>query len=136
MTKRPTSQGGMALVETLVASAVLGIGMMGAVQLAVQSMQTATDTRERITAHGLALDVMECHQSGRTSCPMSDQVELQTLYTRTASLVPRAGLALVDITVTVEWTGAARNGTAGNPAQLVLRSSRATVPLWLGVSLP
>lgn len=136
MTGRPTSQGGMALVETLVASAVLGIGMMGAVQLAVQSMQTATDTRQRITAHSLALDMMECHQSGRSGCPISDEMDLETRYTRTASLAPRPGMALVDITVTIQWTGTARNGAASNLAQLILRSSRATVPLWVGVSLP
>jgi Tfp pilus assembly protein PilV len=126
----------MALIETLVASAVLGIGMAGAVQLAVQSLQTATDTRQRITAHGLALDLMECHQSGRTGCPMNDQVTLQTPYTRTVSLVPRPGLALMDLTVTVQWSGAARSGATGDTPQLVLRSSRATVPLWVGVSLP
>lgn len=129
-------QAGMAMIEALVASLVLGIGMMGAVQLTLQGLYTAADTRQRITAHGLALDAMECHQSGRTGCPLNDQITAQTDFTRTVTLTPRAGLALTDITVTVQWTSAARSGTTSNATQLVLRSSRASVPLWLGVSLP
>jgi len=129
-------QAGMAMIEALVASLVLGIGMMGAVQLTLQGLHTAADTHQRITAHGLALDAMECHQSARTGCPLNDQITAQTVFTRTVTLTPRAGLALTDITVTVQWTSAARSGTASNATQLVLHSSRASVALWLGVSLP
>lgn len=137
MTPRPTAQGGMALIEALVSSAVLGVGMMGAVQLATHGLQTATDTRQRMVAHDLALDAMDCHQSLRSPCPMSDQTTLQGhAYSRKIELHPGAGLGLVDITVTVEWTGAARAAAAGHNSTLVLRSSRASVPVWVGVSLP
>ena len=136
MSSATKPQAGMAMIEAMVASLVLGIGMMGAVQLTLQGLHTAADTRQRITAHGLALDVMECHQSARTGCPLNDQITAQTVFTRTVTLTPRAGLTLTDITVTVQWTSAARSGTASNATQLVLRSSRASVPLWLGVSLP
>ncbi len=129
-------QAGMAMIEAMVASLVLGIGMMGAVQLTLQGSYTAADTRERITAHGLALDAMECHLSTQMGCPLNDQVMAQTLFTRTVQLTPRAGLALIDISVTVRWTSMARSGTASNEQQLVLRSSRSSVPLWVGVSLP
>lgn len=129
-------QAGVAMIEALVASLVLGIGMMGAVQLTLQGSYTAADTRERITAHGLALDAMECHLSTPVGCPLNDQVTAQTLFTRTVQLTPRAGLALIDISVTVRWTSMARSGTASNEQQLVLRSSRSSVPLWVGVSLP
>ncbi len=129
-------QAGLAMIEALIASLVLGIGMMGAIQLTLQGLYTAADTRQRITAHGLALDAMECHQSARTGCPLNDQITAQTVFTRTVTLMPRAGLALTDITVSVQWTSAARSGAASNDSQLVLRSSRTSVPLWLGVSLP
>lgn len=133
---QPT-QTGMAMVEALVASAVLGVGMLGAVQLATQGLQTATDTRQRLLAHGLAVDAMECHQAQRVDCPMNDQTTAQaSTFKRRTELTPQAGVGLVDITVTVEWPGAARAGSAGVPSQLVLRSSRATVPIWVGVSLP
>ncbi len=140
MTPHKAAQGGMALIEALVSSAVLGVGMMGAVQLATQGLQTATDTRQRITAHGLALDAMDCHQSQRLDCPINDQTAIQGhAYTRKIALNPSAGPGLVDITVTVHWQSAARTGTTGttgNDSTLVLRSSRASVPIWVGVSLP
>lgn len=135
--KTKPSQTGMAMVEALVASAVLGVGMMGAVQLATQGLQTATDTRQRLLAHSLAMDAMDCHQSLRPNCPVNDQTTAQaTPFTRRVELTPRASASLTDITVTVQWPGAARAGTAGTPSQLVLRSSRAAVPIWVGVSLP
>lgn len=137
MTRAKPSQTGMAMVEALVASAVLGVGMLGAVQLATQGLQTATDTRQRLMAHSLAMDAMDCHQAQRADCPMNDQTTLQArTFTRRVELTPRDGVSLVDITVTVQWPGAARAGSAGSPSQLVLRSSRAAVPIWVGVSLP
>ena len=75
----PIQQNGMALIEALVASAVLGVGMLGAVQLTAQGLQTATDTRQRLLAHGLALDAMECHQASRADCPMNDQTTEQAI---------------------------------------------------------
>lgn len=137
MTARHTAQEGMALIEALVSAAVLGVGMMGAVQLATQGLQTATDTRQRMAAHDLALNAMDCHQSWRTACPMNDQSTLQGhVYTRKIELNTSGSQGLVDITVTVQWTGAARTGATDNHNALVLRSSRASVPVWVGVSLP
>lgn len=125
------------MVEALVASAVMGVGMLGAVQLTAQGLQTATDIRQRLLAHGLALDAMECHQASRADCPMNDQTTEQTsTFKRKVELTPRTGLRLADITVTVQWPSAARAGSAGTSSQLVLRSSRAEVPIWVGVSLP
>jgi len=130
-------QRGMALIEALVSSAVLGVGMMGAVQLATQGLQTATDTRQRMTAHGLALDAMDCHQSLRTGCPMNDQTTIQgSAYTRKIELNPGGNLGLVDIAVTVQWSGVTRTSATDTSHALVLRSSRASVPIWVGVSLP
>ncbi|PUE24783.1 hypothetical protein [Limnohabitans sp. Jir72] len=138
MTHAKLPQTGMAMIEALVASAVLGVGMMGAAQLAIQGLQTATDTRQRLLAHGLAVNAMECHQTAlRADCPLNDQTTAQaSTFTRRVELTPQAGVSLVDITVTVQWPGAARAGSAGSPSQLVLRSSRAAVPIWVGVSLP
>ncbi|MGV0960526.1 MAG: type IV pilus modification PilV family protein [Limnohabitans sp.] len=137
MTARQAAQDGMALIEALVSSAVLGVGMMGAVQLASHGLQTATDIRQRMVAHDWALDAMDCHQSMRAACAMNDQSTLQGhAYTRKIELTPKGDQGLVDITVTVQWAGAARAGTAGNNNALVLRSSRASVPVWVGVSLP
>ena len=137
MTPHKAAQGGMALIEALVSSAVLGVEIIGPLKIKKKSLQTATDTRQRITAHGLALDAMDCHQSQRLDCPINDQTAIQGhAYTRKIALNPSAGPGLVDITVTVHWQSAARTGTTGNDSTLVLRSSRASVPIWVGVSLP
>ena len=137
MTQRKPPQKGLAMIEALVASAVLGIGMMGAVQMALQGLQTATDTRQRATAHGLALDAMDCHLSRRPACPMNDTITAQaSTFARQVELAPRGGSGLLDITVTVQWQSAARAGSAGKSNPLVLRSSRSDVPVWVGVSLP
>jgi hypothetical protein len=73
---------------------------------------------------------------------MDDTVTLHgSTYRRQSQLSPRAGLALMDITVTVQWPSAARaspngNSTVNTPGELVLRSSRTSVPVWVGVSSP
>lgn len=137
MTHTKPTQTGMVMIEALVASAILGVGMAGAVQLTTQGLHTAIDTRQRLLAHGLAMDAMECHQAQRPDCPMNDQTTTQTSnFSRRVELTPRAGLSLIDITITVQWPSAARADSAGTPSQLVLRSSRAAVPIWVGVSLP
>ena len=140
---------GMALIEALVASAVLGIGLTGATRLTLHTLQAAGDTRQQGVAHALGVDAMECHQSGRTLCVMKQEVTVQgTTYTLQSQLSQRVDLPLVDIEVQVQWPalGRAQSGQSGAAAlgtgatqsmgQLILYSSRDQVPTWLGVSLP
>jgi hypothetical protein len=140
---------GMALIEALVASAVMGIGLAGATRLTLHTLQTAGDTRQQGLANTLGVNAMECHQSGRALCVMDQAVTVQgTTYTLQSQLSPRADLALVDIEVRVQWptlgraqsdpnAGAALStGTGQGLGQLILYSSRDQVPIWLGVSLP
>ena len=135
---------GMALIEALVASAVLGIGLAGATRLALHALQTSSDTRQQTVAQTLGVNAMECLQSGRAQCEMNQEVTVQgTRYTLKSQLRPRADLALVDIEVHVQWPAVGRaqasgqNGaTAQQTGQLILHSSRDQVPAWVGVSLP
>lgn len=135
---------GMALIEALVAAAVLGMGLAGATRLTLHGMQTASHTRQHTVAQVLAVSAMECHQSGRSSCDMNQELMLQgTRYTLQSQLRPRAGLALVDIEVSVQWPvqglvpgAAGTEVTAQRIDQLVLQSSQDQVPAWVGVSLP
>lgn len=149
---RPTprcSSQGMALMEALVASAVLGMGLMAATRLTLYTLHTAHDTRQHTVALALALDLMDCHQSGRADCPLQTSTTVQgTTYSLQSQMQTRPGLALEDLQVRVQWPSAGpfgrqaigRMGSLG-PAQertgeLVLHSSRDAVPAWLGVSLP
>jgi Tfp pilus assembly protein PilV len=142
---------GMALIEALVASAVLGIGLAAATRLTLHTLHTASDTRQRTVALALALDAMDCHQSGRAGCALQASTTVQgTTFNLQSQVQTRPGLALEDLQVRVQWPsagpelGAAGGGFGGNlPGQaqprmgeLTLHSSRDAVPGWLGVSLP
>lgn len=140
---RANSQG-MALLEALVASAVLGIGLAGATRLSLHALQTASDTRHHTVATLLATEAMDCLQSGRSWCQMNQQTTVQgTLYTLSSQLRPRPGWVLEDIEVHVHWPIQGRAlaseqvaGAVQNRGQLRLHSSRDPVPAWLGVSSP
>ena len=111
-------------------------------QLAVNS-STSVNKGDRILVSG-KLRVRDWDNGERSGTSVEVEADSighdlswgNAVFTRTVTLSPRAGLALTDITVTVQWTSAARSGSASNATQLVLHSSRASVPLWLGVSLP
>lgn len=146
---------GMALIEALVASAVLGIGLAAATRLTLHTLHTASDTRQRTVALALALDAMDCHQSGRAGCALQVATPVQgTTYSLQVQLQTRPGLALEDLQVRVQWptSGPALGKVGGNlggglgagsagqaqprTGEIVVHSSRDAVPVWLGVSLP
>lgn len=145
--KPRNAQQGLALLEALVASAVLGIGLAGATRLTLHALQTASDTRQHSVATRLAADAMDCLQSGRFGCAVTPPITvLGTPYSITHQLRDRPGLALIDVTVQVQWPlkGRAHVGTSlGANSQapprtghLALHSSMDQVPAWLGVSSP
>ena len=138
---------GMALIEALVASAVLGIGLAAATRLTLHTLLTASETRQ----HTLALDAMDCLQSSRSGCSLQASTTVQgTTYRIQSQVQTRSGLALEDLQVRVQWPtvgpalGATGGGFGGNSTgqaqprmgELTLHSSRDAVPVWLGVSLP
>lgn len=154
-TKSKGTVQGMALIEALVASAVLGIGLAAATRLTLHALHTASDTRQNTVALALAQDAMDCHQSGRAGCALQTFTMVQgTSYSLQSQIQTRPGLALEDLQVRVQWPtvgpalgassgrfGAGSGGGTSGQAQprmgeLVLHSSRDAVPAWLGVSLP
>lgn len=126
-----TLQRGMALIEALVASAVLGIGLLGASQLTLRTLQLAAETRQRHVAQILAQEAMDCALSGQL-CTGPDSLELQgTRYTRQLLITPRSA-GLLDLQVTVQWRNA--NGTGGSDTtRLDVHTSRSSVPAWVGL---
>ncbi len=154
-TRTHCSAQGMALIEALVASAVLGMGLLAATRLTLHTLHTASDTRQRTVALALALDAMDCHQSSRAGCALQGSTTVQgTNYNLQVQVQTRPGLALEDLQVRVQWPtvapalGAVGGGLGGSSsagshgqtqprmAELSLHSSRDAVPVWLGVSLP
>jgi Tfp pilus assembly protein PilV len=142
----------MALIEALVASAVLGIGLAGATRLTMHALQTASDTRQHTVAHALAVNALECLHDGRADCALNASFTLQgTTYTVQSQRQPHANLAVVDVQVRVQWpvlgrrpagtpTSTESSGAADDTGQrlgdIVLTTRRDEVPSWVGVSLP
>lgn len=123
-------QQGMALIEALVASAVLGIGLLGATQLTLKALQTATDTRQRGVAQLLGQEAMDCALSG-TTCPAQDSTEVQGVrYTSQTRISPR-GNGVQDVQVTVQWASPQTVAGSTESARLVWHSSASPVPGWV-----
>jgi type IV pilus modification protein PilV len=75
MNPKQSQQQGMALVEALIASAILGIGLVGATQLTLKTLNTASQNRHQIVAQQLAHEAMDCL---RTSASRLAQVSAAT----------------------------------------------------------
>ena len=152
MTRTAPTQQGVALIEALIASAVLGIGLVGATQLTLRTLNTASENRQHTVAQHLAQEAMDClHVQARTAlalCPPKTLVQVQGVrYLREASSTPRGDGALTDLHVRVQWAAPGRPGRrsaaaadlqsqASSDQSIDWHSSTSALPGWLGVSSP
>jgi Tfp pilus assembly protein PilV len=141
--RRSAHQQGMALVEALIASAVLAIGLLGAAQLALKSQQTATENRQNAVGQMLALEAMDCLQAQvqahtpTAACPAQQSIVVQgTRYTRQAQTSPQG--QSTDLLVQVSWPTRRVGSVSSDHSdpQITWRSSVSTLPSWVGVSSP
>ena len=152
---RHADQNGMALIEALMASAVLAIGLMGSLQLTLKTLQKAHENRQNTVAQMLALEAMDCLHtylhSQVAACPVRQVVVVQSIrYTRESQISPHAAGRASDLTVRVSWpgqrsagasVGATAGGHNGSPnmlagPQITWHSSVSALPSWVGVSSP
>lgn len=131
----------MALVEALIASAVLAIGLLGAAQLALKSQQTATENRQNTVGQMLALEAMDCLRAQahkpNVACPAQHSIVVQgTRYTRQAQTSPQG--QTTDLLVQVSWSNRRVGGASSDHSdpQITWRSSVSNLPSWVGVSSP
>jgi len=145
MTNHAPAQRGMALIEALIAAAVLGIGLVGATQLTLKTLHMASASRHHTVAQHLAQEAMDClhAQANATLCPGQDDIQVQGVrYTRQTRSTPRGDGLVIDLQVSVEWvasgTIASNPGEPGNKprTRIEWHSSLSTVPVWVGVSSP
>jgi len=135
-------QRGLSLVEALVASAVLALGLTGAVRLGSQALQLGTESREQMQARLLAQNLLECQALPWPDCPTSSEQRLQgTLYRIEFARLPDPALPLDRLQVTVRWQGVlpaadTATGHASGESHLQLSRQVARVPRWVGVSSP
>ena len=124
----------MALVEALVATSLLGMGLLGATRLVVHALDAARQTRLQEHAQALAHDTLDCAMARATPCPPADAVTWQgvafTVELQTIPLQPHR----TDITIQVRWqTGTHRSAP---PGRLTVRTQVSDLPDWVGVSSP
>lgn len=152
MRPQATRQQGMALVEALIASAILGIGLVGATQLTLQSLNTASQTRQHTVAQQLAHEAMDCLRAlvsmpdpaNVIPCPADETLVIQAVsYTRQAQSTGAGTADVFDLHVRVSWPALGKKSPTDSPEQgsgtaslIEWHSSVSTLPTWLGVSLP
>ena len=136
----PHAQRGMALIEALIAAAILGIGLLGATQLTLQSLHLARENRQHTEAQHLAQEAMDCLRRSAALCPSEDVVAHQgVLYTRQSQSTFQGDAGSRDLRVRVSWTeGSAKQGIIPTPErqQLEWHSRVSALPDWVGVSSP
>ena len=136
------AQNGSVLIEVLVASALLGLGLAGASRLMLQTQAHSGLSLHTGVAMQLATDLMECLQSSPAVCALQDTVRVQGQdFSRQAQILPDATLPLSTVLVTVQWrTAGAPYGARGKLAsdalmqQVQLWGSASQIPVWIGVS--
>ena len=143
---RMTRARGLTLIEALVASAVLGLGVAAAITLAMHSLNASATSHRQTTALALANNAVECWRSGPALCPASADMSAGgdsqssnslngTTYTVHSLVTPTAYATLQAIEVTVRWqpasnpaAGADDNPMAPGSGQLVIRTRVSSVP--------
>ena len=122
---------GMALVEALVASALLAVGLLGATRLTTYALHAALQTRQNAQAHSLAVEALDCAVARLTPCPAATRRMLQGRdYTLTLTSTA-LDATLSDIQAQVQWTDA---GAQSQSIRLQTRLSAMPEPL--GLSSP
>jgi type IV pilus modification protein PilV len=147
VTRTAKRQQGMALIEALIASAVLGIGLVGATQLTLKTLNTARESRQHTVAQHLAQEAMDCLraqiQTGTSFCPAQESLQEQgVLYRRETLSTPRGDGMLHDLQVRVLWAAMGRpmdtGGGSGTTSENRIEWHSSASPLtgWVGVSSP
>lgn len=125
------TQRGMALVEALVASALLTLGVLGATRLTAHALHAALQTRQDMQAQALALDALDCAVARHVPCPAAAQHQQQGATFRLEMKRSPLDTTLDEVQVQVQWTDA-----SGKDRSLRLHTRASTMPEGLGLSSP
>ena len=128
---RHMRQGGMALVEALVASALLALGLLGATRLTTHALHAALQTREDVQGQVLALEALDCALARHSPCPAAAQHQQQGTTFRLEMTRTPLDAALETLQVHVQWTD-----TSGKNQSIRLQTRVSAMPDGLGLSSP
>lgn len=139
-------QSGMALIEALIASAILGIGLLGATQLTLRSLHLARENRQHTEAQHLAQEAMDCLRRPLAVCPSEEDITSQgVIFTRQSQSTFQGDGWSRDLRVRVSWaeenakpgkTPNHSNSATPPPQQIEWHSRASALPDWVGVSSP
>jgi type IV pilus modification protein PilV len=142
---------GFTLIEALVAAALLGLGMMGAISLTMHSLQALGSSQQQSTALTLAQNTIDCLRSGPARCTDSSALaspgqaqETQTwsgtVYQINSALSSTDLAHLQGLQVTVKWqpTGnsSPHNPMAPGSGQVALSSRLSSIPVFVQAAMP
>jgi len=140
------TEAGLSMTEALVASAVLALGLSGALRLGGQALQLGTETREQLQARQLAQNLLECHALPWPDCGLAPESTVNgTVYRAELERQPHPTLPLDRLQVSVRWQGVLPapglgpgllGEAASSEMKLQLWLDVARVPRWVGVSSP
>lgn len=121
----------MALVEALVASALLALGLLGATRLTTHALHAALQTREDVQGQVLALEALDCALARHSPCPAAAQRQQQGPTFRLEMTRTPLDATLEAIQVQVQWTD-----TSGKNQIIRLQTRVSAMPDGLGLSSP
>lgn len=122
---------GMAMVEALVASSLLALGLLGATRLTTHALHAALQTRQEVQALALAIEALDCAVARLTPCPAAVQHQQQGTRYRIALTRTPVDASLSEVQAQVQWSD-----TGGRDQSLRLQTRVSAMPDWLGLSLP
>lgn len=128
------TQGGMAMVEALIASALLGLGLLGATRLTLHALHLLRQSAQQTQAQSLARQALDCVSALPTAspCPLQERIERAGVTYDVRLQANAAGAALTEWQVSVQWPDA----RGGDPRRLVWRTRVSALGSRLGVSSP
>lgn len=127
---KTTAAAGLAMVEALVAAALLGLGLLGAARLSAHALDEALQTRLQLHAAALAGAAMDCATARSEPCPAATRGVHQGVGFEVQLLRSPLGNGLTGLEVRVQWASGSRQ------RDLVWHTRVSEMPDWLGLSLP
>lgn len=119
---------GTALVEALVAAALLGVGLLGAARLALHAQASAREAHAQLQAQTLAHEALDCVLARQTVCPVASPLTLGGMRYGIALARTPLGASLEELEVTVTWSSPEGQAAADPLRRLVWRTRIASLP--------
>lgn len=124
------TQRGAALLEAVMAAAVLGLGLLGAARLTAHAVGTAQQLQHDLQAQALANDTLDCALAQTLPCPSANPVTVQGRVYRIEWQRQATAPHVFDLHVRVRWQLGSDEGADTRELRWHTRAS--DLPDWAG----